>query len=234
MDCEIKMLLITTSLEKILKESGALALTRALANSKTENDKQLSRRLGIAYIRCLADLIKYDEPVCTSLLLHFSEIYESYVMKKSQLVSVLQEWRKLKETCESKINLPEYSYEYFALCSAADWLCPCDWDVEEELNDAEIEEYASGTACRVLQCFLETYIRLQPSVLIARKVAESAIQEERKWRIGTKTEFRLVEDAVINVIDEHVNHLSAADNTKKMFNELIMPVTQICIEKQND
>lgn len=228
------MLLITTSLEKILKESGALALTGALANSKTENDKHLSRRLGIAYIRCLADLIKDDEPVYSSSLMHFSELYENCVTKKKPLIGVLQEWVKLKEICESKINLPEYSYEYFVLGAATDWLLPSDWDREssEEWTEDDIDECSSGASERVIECFFETYIRLQPSVKVARKIAEAAIQEERKWRIGTKTEFRLVEDAVLSVIEEHVNQLSAADSTKKMFNDLIMPVTQMCIEKQ--
>lgn len=219
--------------EKILKESGALVLARELENSDTHKDIYLSRIIGIAYIRAIADLCRDEEMLCEFYLREFAALYEESIAENKQLIELIDKWRGVRETLELEIQKPVYDYSDFALGAATDWLVPCDWDQKSsgEWSEVDLNECSSGAAERVLGCFFETYIRLQPSVMVAKKLAEAAIEEEKKWRIGTKTEFRLVEDVVLNKIDEHLYELSRDGGIKKAFDKLVTSIAQECMGK---
>lgn len=223
-----KILFVPIDAKKILEESGGWALAKALENGKASRDIYLSRAIGIAYIKALANLCKDDEPLCDYYLRLFAHLYEKSLAENKKLIELIVKWREVREILESKMRNEVYDYGHFALAAATDWLVPCDWDHESsnEWTESDIDECSSGAAERVLGCFFETYIRLQSSVKIAKKIAEAAIQEERKWRVGTKTEFRLVEDAVLNVTEEHIYELGKDDGVKKSFDKLITSIAQ--------
>lgn len=215
--------------KKILTESGAYMLARELENNNTDASAYMSRVIGIAYIRAIADFCVNEEPpVCTYWLKRFADLYEKSMTENTPLIELIIQWKEvIAELKIRKIQLQVYDYSYFALSAVTEWLVPDYWDHESsgEWTEVDLNECSHGAAARVLDCFFEIYIRLQPSVQLQKRIAETAINEEKKWRIGTKTEFRLVEDAVLKDIENHIFELEEDELIEKAFDKLVASIT---------